>query len=165
MVPSDPLKCTIVFNVLCKKNQCVVETCWPMWDRSLTPSLLSALGRAGCLSHLQGADCSSPFSPKGVLPPPLISLALGFSLLETLKKDGPGQRSGHSQAAQPSTCGPWKVYVNIVLYFSSSNTFLTGCLFAPVWLSPLAAQSCFPALPLSVFGLCWATALPDQPPA
>ncbi len=48
----------------------------------------------------------------------------GFSLLEALKNNGPGQRSGHSQAAQPRTCGPSKVYVNIVLYFSSSNTFL-----------------------------------------
>ncbi len=82
----------------------------------------------------------------------------GFSPLEALKKDSHGQRSGHSQAAQPRTCGPWKVYVNIVFYFSSSNTFLVGYLFALVWLSPLAAQSCFPALPLSVFGLRWATA-------
>jgi hypothetical protein len=54
----------------------------------------------------------------------------GFHLLEALKNDGPGQRSGHSQAAQPRTCGPWNVYVNIVLYFSSSNTFPVGCLFA-----------------------------------
>jgi hypothetical protein len=35
------------------------------------------------------------------------------------------------------------VYVNIVLYFPSSNTLLAGCLFALVRLSPLAAQSCF----------------------
>jgi hypothetical protein len=29
----------------------------------------------------------------------------------------------------------------------------------------LAAQSCFPALPLSIFSLRWATVLLDQPPA
>ncbi len=128
------------------------------------PPLLSPVGRAGCLSHLQGNDCLSPFSPEGVLPILLSVWPLGFSLLEALKKDGPGQRSGHSQAAQPRTCGPRKVYVNIVLYFPSSNTFLAGCLFALVRLSPLAAQSCFPALPLSIFGLRWDTVLPDQPP-
>jgi hypothetical protein len=71
----------------------------------------------------------------------------GFSLLEALKKDGPGQRGGHSQAAQPRTCGPWIVYVNIVLYFSSSNTFLVGCLFALVQLSPLAARAVFQLSP------------------
>jgi hypothetical protein len=43
----------------------------------------------------------------------------GFSLLEALKKDGPGQCSGHSQAP---TQNLWKVYVNIVIYFLSSNT-------------------------------------------
>ncbi len=93
------------------------------------------------LSHQRG---SYPFSYQ--------SGHWGFSLLEALKKDGPGQHSWHSQAARPRTCGPRKVYVNIVLYFLSSNTFLAGCLFALVWLSPLAAQSCFLALPLSVFG-------------
>jgi hypothetical protein len=42
VVPSDLLRCTIVFNVLCKKNQCVVEICWPMWIWSLTPSLITS---------------------------------------------------------------------------------------------------------------------------
>jgi hypothetical protein len=134
-------------------------------DQELDPPLWSPVGKAGCLSHLQGTDCLSPFSPEGAYPFSCQPGHWGFILLETLKKDGPGQRSGHSQAAQPRTCGPWKVCVNIVLYFSSSNTFLAGCLFALVRLSPLAAQSCFPALPLSVFGLRWAMALLDQPPA
>ncbi len=39
-----------------------------------------------------------------------------------LNKDGPGQCSEHLQPVQPRTFGPWRVYVNIVLYFSSSNT-------------------------------------------
>jgi hypothetical protein len=29
-VPSDPLKYTVVFNVLCKRNQCVAER-YPAW--------------------------------------------------------------------------------------------------------------------------------------
>ncbi len=55
-------------------------------------------------------------------PPPYLPGYWGFSLLVALNKDGPGQWSGHLQAAQPRTCGPWKMYVNIVLYFPSSNT-------------------------------------------
>jgi hypothetical protein len=46
----------------------------------------------------------------------------GLSLQVALNKDGPGQWSGHLHAAQPRTCGPGKMYVNIVLYFPSSNT-------------------------------------------
>jgi hypothetical protein len=72
-----------------------------------------------CLAHLkQGPD---PLRPEH-LPPSLSAWVLGLSLLVTLNKDGPGQCSGHLQAAQPRTCSLWKVYVNIVLYFSSNNT-------------------------------------------
>ncbi len=39
---SQPIyeKCAVVFNVLCKRNQCVVGLfpTWPMWSRNLTPS-------------------------------------------------------------------------------------------------------------------------------
>jgi hypothetical protein len=40
VVPSDPLKCAVVFNVLCKRKLCVVETypVRPMWSRNLNPS-------------------------------------------------------------------------------------------------------------------------------
>ncbi len=121
MVPFNPLKCTVVFNVSCKKNPCVVETFWPMWNRSLTPLSYHRWGglaafhicrmlTAYLLSHQRG---SYPFSYQ-----------LGhwrFSLLGALNKDGPGLCSGHLQAAQPRTCGPWKVYINIVPYLSSSN--------------------------------------------
>ncbi len=48
-------------------------------------------------------------------------------------------------------------FLVVVRYFSRR------LLVALVWLSPLSAQSCFPALPLSVFGLRCATALPDPP--
>jgi hypothetical protein len=54
--------------------------------------------------------------------PPYLPGYWGFTLLVALNKDGPGQWSGHLQAAQPRTCGPQKMYVNIVLYFPSSNT-------------------------------------------
>ncbi len=43
--------------------------------------------------------------------------------------------------------------------------FYSRLLFALVWLSPLAAKSCFPTLSSSVFGLHWSTTLPDPPPA
>jgi hypothetical protein len=71
-----------------------------------------------CLAHMeQGPD---PLHPEH-LPLPYLPGYWGPSLL-ALNKDGPGQCSGHLQAAQPRTCGPRKVYVNIVLYFLSSNT-------------------------------------------
>ncbi len=50
-------------------------------------------------------------------PPPYLPGYWGLSLLVALNKDGPGQWSGHLQAAQPRTCGPRKMYINIVLYF------------------------------------------------
>jgi hypothetical protein len=58
------------------------------------------------------------------LPPPLPYLPghWKLSLLVALNQDGPGQCSGHLQAAQPRSWGPWRVYINIVLYLSSSNT-------------------------------------------
>jgi hypothetical protein len=94
------LKCAGVFNVLCKRNQCVVET-YPvrlMWSRNLTPSTMAPT------------------------PLPYLPGHWRLSLLVALNKDGSGQCSGHSRTAQPRTCGNWRVSVNIVLYFSSSNT-------------------------------------------
>ncbi len=100
MVPFDPLKCTVVLNVPCKRNQCVAEMypAWPIWSRDLAPSTLS----------------TSPL--------PFLPGYWGLSLLVALNKDGPGQWSGRLQAAQPRTCGPRKMYINIVPYFTSSNT-------------------------------------------
>jgi hypothetical protein len=40
-----------------------------------------------------------------------------LSLLAAFNKDGPGQWSGHLQAAQPRTCGSGKCIFDIVLYF------------------------------------------------
>jgi hypothetical protein len=151
--------------VLCKKNQCAVEICWPMWIKSLTPLSYHQWGRLAAYNICRVLTAYLVSHQRGSYPFSYQTGHWGFSLLEAIKKDGPGQSSGHSQAAQPRTCGPWKVYIIVVLYFSSSNTFLEGCLFALVQLSPLTAQSCFPALPLSVFGLHWAMALLDQPPA
>jgi hypothetical protein len=72
-----------------------------------------------CLAHMeQGPSPSTPEHPS----PSLSAWILGIRLLVALNKDGPGQRSGHLQAAQPRTCGPRKMYVNIVFYFLSSNT-------------------------------------------
>jgi hypothetical protein len=61
-------------------------------------------------------------SMQSTSPLPYLSGYWRLSLLLTLNKDGPGQCSGHLQVAQPRTCGPRKVYVNIVLDFLSSNT-------------------------------------------
>jgi hypothetical protein len=63
----------------------------------------------------------SPLHPEQ----PHLSLSawvMGTCVLVALNKDGPGQWSGHLQVAQPRTCGPRKMCVNIVLYFPSSNT-------------------------------------------
>jgi hypothetical protein len=98
--PFYPLKCTVVPNVLCKRNQCVAKMfpTWPIWSRDLAPSTLSTY------------------------PPPYLPGQWGLSLLAALNKDGPGQWSEHLQAAQPRTCGPGKCMFDIVLYFTSSNT-------------------------------------------
>jgi hypothetical protein len=86
-------KCAVVFNVLCKRNQCGVELCRasPMWSRNLTPP------------------------PKAPPPHSLIYLATRISLLVTLSKDGSEQWSEHLRTAQPRTCGHWRVHINIVL--------------------------------------------------
>jgi hypothetical protein len=88
--PIQSIKMTVVFNVLCKRNQCVVEMypAWPIWSRDLTPSS-------------QGTR------------PSLICLATGVLVLVAINKDGPGQCSGHLQAAQPRSCGPWRVYIKL----------------------------------------------------
>jgi hypothetical protein len=41
--PFDPLKCTVMLNVQCKRDQCAVEMypAWPMWSWDLAPSTLS----------------------------------------------------------------------------------------------------------------------------
>jgi hypothetical protein len=65
-------------------------------EQELDPHLLSPLGKAGCLSHLQGTDCLSPFSPEEVLPFSYQPGHWRFSLVEAY--NGPGQCSGHSQA-------------------------------------------------------------------
>jgi hypothetical protein len=72
---------------------------WPIWSRDLAAS------------------------PLGTYPTPYLPGYWGLSLLVALNKDGPGQCSGHMQEAQPRTCGPRKMYVNIVVYFPSRNDF------------------------------------------
>ncbi len=56
--PIRYVKCAVVFNLLCKGSQCIVELCpaWPIWSRNLSPStqgtrpLLSlATGDSVCL--------------------------------------------------------------------------------------------------------------------
>ncbi len=65
-----------------------------------------------CLAHMEQGP--GPLHLEH-LPPAWV--LKGFSLPVALKKDGPGQWSGHLQAAQPRTFGPQKMYINIVLYF------------------------------------------------
>jgi hypothetical protein len=67
-----------------------------------------------CLAHLeQGPD---PLQPEPLpLPYQPGYWGLKSTVLVALNKDGTRQCSGHLQAAQPRTCGPRKVYVNIVL--------------------------------------------------
>ncbi len=42
-VAFNPLKCTVMLDVLCERDWCVVEMypVWPMWSRDLAPSTLS----------------------------------------------------------------------------------------------------------------------------
>jgi hypothetical protein len=88
-------KCAMQERSMCCRDVPV----WPIWSRDLASSTLS----------------TSPL--------PYLPGYWGLGLLLALNKDEPGQWSGHLRTAQPRTCGPWKVYVNIVLYFtSSSNT-------------------------------------------
>jgi hypothetical protein len=63
-----------------------------------------------CLAHMEQGP--GPLHPEHHLP-----WQWGLSLLAALNKDGPGQWSGHLQAAQPRTCGPGKSMFDIVLYF------------------------------------------------
>jgi hypothetical protein len=113
VVPSDPLKCAVVFNVQYYARESMSCKDIPY------------------LAHVeQGPD---PLHP-GQLPP--LSNLPGhwrISLLVTLNKDRPEQWRGHLRTAQPRICGHWRVYLNIVLYFSSSNTVFwnvppNGCL-------------------------------------
>jgi hypothetical protein len=72
-----------------------------------------------CLAHMEQGPGPPTLS---TYPPPYLPDNWGLSLLVALNKDVPGKSSGHVQEAQPRTCGPWKVYIDIVLYFPSSNT-------------------------------------------
>ncbi len=84
--------CSYVQCVM-QESQCVVEIhpVWPLWSRDLT------------------------LPPRAPAPLPYLPGHWRTSLLRTLNKDGSEQWSGHLQAAQPRTCGHWRVYVNIVL--------------------------------------------------
>jgi hypothetical protein len=67
-----------------------------------------------CLAHMEHGPGPSTL---GTYPPPYQPWYWGLSLLAAINKDGPGQWSGHLQAAQPSTCGPRKCMFDIVLCF------------------------------------------------
>jgi hypothetical protein len=99
--PISSIKMYSYVQYAMQKNQCVVETCLAHMEQEPDPPLLSPLVRAGCLSPLQGADCLSPFSPWGGGGTPFSYLPghWRFNLLVAPNKDGPGQCSGHSQAA------------------------------------------------------------------
>jgi hypothetical protein len=71
-----------------------------------------------CLAHMEQGPGPSTLSTH---PSPYLSGYWGLSLLVALKKDGPGQWSGHLQAAQPRTCGPGKCML-ILFFFPSSNS-------------------------------------------
>jgi hypothetical protein len=71
-------------NVLCKRDQCVVRD-------------------VPCLAHMEQGPGPSTL---GTYPPPYQPEYWGLGLLAAFNKDGPGQWSGHLQAAQPSSCGP-----------------------------------------------------------
>ncbi len=74
-----------------------------------------------CLAHMEQGP--GPLHLE-YLPPSLSAWVLETqsTVLVALIKDEPWQWSGHLQAAQPRICGTRKMYVNIVLYFQSSNT-------------------------------------------
>ncbi len=66
-------------NVVFPRHKIIGSPVWPVWIVWLfpLPSLtVSPLVRAGCFSPLQGADCLSPFSPRGARPPSLICLQI-----------------------------------------------------------------------------------------
>jgi hypothetical protein len=65
-----------------------------------------------CMAHMEQGPGPSTLN---TYPPPYLPGYRGLTLLVALNKDGLGQWNGHLQAAQPRTCGPWKMYVNIVL--------------------------------------------------
>ncbi len=67
-----------------------------------------------CLAHIEQAP--GPLHPEHLPPPPYLPGYWGLSLLAAFNKDGPGQWSGHLQAAQPRTCGLGKCMFDIVLY-------------------------------------------------
>jgi hypothetical protein len=94
-----------------------------MLNRSLTPSLITS-GEGWLLITFAGYSLLISFLTRGGPFPSLINLAIGD--LVYLK---PSTRMVLDSAVdiykpQPRTFGPWKVYVNIVHYFSSSNTII-----------------------------------------
>ncbi len=79
-------KCAVVFNMLCKKNQCIVKTypVWTMWSRNLTPSTqgsgppsLISIGEGCLLITFAGCWLLISFLTRGAQPPSLICLATG----------------------------------------------------------------------------------------
>ncbi len=73
-----------------------------------------------CLAHLEQGSGPSTLSTH---PPSYLPRYWGFSLLAAFNKDGPGQWSGHLQAAQPRTCGAGKCML-ILSFISILNTVL-----------------------------------------
>jgi hypothetical protein len=67
-----------------------------------------------CLAHMEQGP--GPLHPRH-LPPSLSARVMGTQSTSSLQQDGPGQWSGHLQAAQPRTCGSGKCMLDIVLYF------------------------------------------------
>ncbi len=66
------------------------------------------------LAHMEQGP--GPFHPEH-LPPSLSAWVLGTQSTSSSQQDGPGQWSGHLQAAQPRACGPGKCMFDIVLIF------------------------------------------------
>jgi hypothetical protein len=65
------------------------------------------------LAHMEQGPGPSTLSTQ---PPFYLPGYCGLSLLAAFNKDGPGQWSGHLQAAQPRSCGPGKCMVILSLF-------------------------------------------------
>jgi hypothetical protein len=99
--PDWSIKYAVVSNVPYKRSWCTVEPCLPcpygiMWSRDLSPST------------------------QGTCPPPPSQATEDSVYLQLPRRMN--LDSVHSRVAHSRTCGYGTVYVNIVLYFSSSNT-------------------------------------------
>jgi hypothetical protein len=99
---TDPsAKCAVVFNVPYKRGWCTVELypAWPMWN------------------YLE--QRAVPIHPGCPPPSQATKDSVYLQLPRRMNLD-----IVHLRTAQSGTCGYETVYVNIVLYFSSSNTVL-----------------------------------------